>query len=556
MRVSRAALFFVFLFSHLAFGDTQTPNCPTEPLSKSDFTPEGLNQWIQANKDQVHSPRDFICCLPSQTQDKYTIAHSSLAAQNGDANNPRVIFFEKAHHGFELPRFNLQFAFSVNSGRRHLSNPDSIEFMFVDQHTGELSFFDLEISEKFKGFKGGKNPETCMGCHGTDSKFGPKPIFTDQPWHNFVNGSNFDARLNSGAPQCEVVPSELAKAIDLHTIDVLLQESDSNDSNFACLKTGFLRTDKTLIAANNDTNSEIRLNTVTIDISLRRSHRHRVWKDIRNHSGYNRFKYLLIGANYCKDLRIQEWVPESRLTSLINQMDFYDSSLNELNSRNKFKIPNGQNGIIGHALRRLFEERQKYFKRENAFLSVLETPEAFSDFLAHSQNEIYFGPNPIACEPDLPPYQRIQQGLANYSSDQPYLRRIALDNLLARESSNKGNDPILRFVFEGLMGMRSHDMGMSLFPGSSTSLSPWRLPILSQEPAGSALFNLFEEIPLNWSGFSNDMAMAISQFKKAQTPFVEEHLTWIEENPRLFKGRLEPKQVCSELKRLSLDFLR
>ncbi len=545
------ALVFGFLLLHpLAHGQT---SCPTERLRKSQFTPEGIERWIQDNKDVIHSPKDFICCLPRESQDKYVIAHSSLAAQSGDANNPRLIYFEKAHHGIESPSFELQYAFSVNSGAEHLSNGDSVEFVFADQNSGELAYFDLNISEEFKGFEGGKNPDTCMACHGTNSRYGAKPIFTERPWHNFVGGTLFDPKFLPNGVRCEVMPLPLVKAIDLHAIDKLLVEMKNPDSNYNCVNQSTLQDARVKIETEQDSLLDIRFKIVGLDESLRVSHRHRIWRDLRNSEQWDQFKYLLVGQQVCDPIRLIEWIPRSQLKAFLERMDFYDGSYAEL-----LKYFGNSNQLIEEldhfTNQAMLEEQEDYRKRMSDYSEVLESEERFQEFLAYSNGEIYFGNNPNACSAHEHPSIKVQKLNEHYSARQYLQRLIAHDNLLAQEAQNEGNDPILRLIFEGILGNTSHDMNMSLYPGvSSNSLNGKYFPVLWNEPASSKLFDVFEEVPLRWGGFSNDMVTQMGELRKSGIPFSEERLTWgtHNKNPKLFKSKFQQNVTCQKLKNLS-----
>ena len=552
---------FVLVFFSLVDIALSNSACPVTPLNIDDFEPEKLSLWIEENGSNLNSAKDFLCCVPDQVKNRFAIAHSSLAAQNGNAKNPRVIFFHKSVKDSINPNDNrLHFAFSLNSGRSHLNNPNNIEFVFADKLSGKLSYFDLEISSNHRGFVGGENPEKCMACHGTYNSFGAKPIFTDRPWHNFVSGNTFAVNKHQRSLRCEPVPKEVVRKLDIDTLDSLLEDALNDNSNFACMNIGTLTGARSSISNSDEVRDQNLLtNLIEFDDALRHAHRHRIWKDISSSPQYDQFKYLMLGATLCKEMKLRNWVPNQVLYPALAEVDFYDHRFGQINSRSRFQLPLG--GVLQASHQKLSLELQKFDQRTAELSNLLNDSRAWQNFLENSDSELHFGRNPLACYRDQAE-GLIQRTFSRYNATRPLLSRFELDNLLARESSNLGNHPILRFIYEGLLARPAIDLNMSLYAGvSSNSLSLEGFPILSQESPESILLNeLFSEHEIRYGGLSNDFAMTVSKLRREGTHFLIEAPTWnsnqsSDHRQRVFSAKIENSQICHQLKSLSFSAL-
>ncbi len=535
--------------------------CSAPPLEIEDFQPQRLERWLHANEAHIQSPKDFLCCVPAEVRQRFAIAHTSIAAQNGDANNPRVIFFHKSKRDNHNPDDNnLHFAFSINSGRSHLNNHNSVEFVYSDQTNGELSYFDLEISEKHKGFIAGKNPEKCMACHGTSSRYGPKPLLTDRPWHNFVSGHDFRIQMDGQKRDCNPVSKSFIRQLDLNTMDALIRDASDKRLNFSCMELSNLKSEREKIA-NGDVPVSRKLfsNLIEFDNTLRHNHRNRAWRDMHSHELYDRLKYLMIGAELCPDLRLSKWVPPEPLRQALAQIDYYNYPFGEVDRRGRYKMSLGE--VILFAQAEIRRQYTRHIERRSSLDRLLNNSEALGDFFANSSTRLFFGANPAAC------FENDYQSLINktalkYGIHRPYLTRIEIDNVLRRESSNSGNHPILRLIMEGFLKFPSRDLNMSLYNGvSSSRLNFTGLPILSQEPATSPLQSLFEEEEIDFSGLSNDFAMTVSGLRREQIPFLVETPTWQEQGDsfqfrRVFVSTKNQKQLCHSLENLSYSSLK
>ncbi len=558
--ISLFVTFYFFFFSFIGLGLAQS-DCPTTPLEIDEFQPERLIEWIEENRSNLNSAKDFLCCVPEQVRRRYVIAHSSLAAQNGNAKNPRVIFFHKSIKDSINPNDNrLHFAFSINSGRSHLNNPNNIEFVYADQNTGELDYFDLEISRNHKGFIGGKNPEKCMACHGTNNSYGAKPLFTDRPWHNFVSGNTFNVEKNGETLQCEPIPKEVTRKIDIGALDALIEDATENDSNFSCMDVEKLANSRSSISNSAEgRDSSLLTNLIEFDDSLRYAHRHRIWKDISKDPQFNKMKYLMIGTSLCEDIRLQNWIPRQALQKAFLNIDFYNFEFQPVAPHSQIK--NSLGLVIQTSHRKLLQLTREFDDRTANLQRVAEQPDNWQEFLENSDSSLHFGRNPLAC------YRNrvdglIQKTFSKYNATMPILSRLELDNLLARESSNTGNHPIFRIIYEGLLSRPAIDLNMSLYAGvSSNNLDFKNLPILSQEPSESHLLeSLFKEHNIRYGGLSNDFAMTISTLRNNGIPFLVEGSTWNSESnsydqQRVFSSRLSSSRLFRSLETLSYSAL-
>src|SRR4051812_31299122 len=104
-------LLLASLDSHSA--EKKHPLCPLEaPISEAVLTNANwLSSFLTSMQYQtkaIKSVEDFVCCLPEVYRQNYIVGRNSIAGQNGDPDNPRVIMFN--------PNGPLKAAISFNGG--------------------------------------------------------------------------------------------------------------------------------------------------------------------------------------------------------------------------------------------------------------------------------------------------------------------------------------------------------------------------------------------------------------------------------------------------------
>lgn len=106
-------LFILQILAFEAFGLEEQVRCPGPKMPKHFDNPRLISNWLRASGKHVKTIEEFVCCLPDAFQKQYIIGHSSVAAQNGTPNSPRVIMFDvKEEKGVFAPKRMLTMSFN------------------------------------------------------------------------------------------------------------------------------------------------------------------------------------------------------------------------------------------------------------------------------------------------------------------------------------------------------------------------------------------------------------------------------------------------------------
>jgi len=266
------------------------PSCPTKnKMNQHMLQPEVIKGFLRTHK--VTSADDMVCCLASIPGLEIVISPHSVAAQNGDYQNPRVLMMSRDSNG------EINAIFSVNSGKIGLNQNNSVEMMFNDRGKGEAVFTDIDFTSG-KPHVSERNPETCMLCHGDSGAVpvgGPRLIFDVAPWSRFIMGSQLDDRLVFGQFLCP----ERQKLEPL-----FVQEANkalATKPRYSCLK------------------DLPRASLSAIDGGLQLMQVRQIVKTIRASPNYQQFKFAIAAAEICGDFIPEHYIPADVLSTLTDQ---------------------------------------------------------------------------------------------------------------------------------------------------------------------------------------------------------------------------------------------
>ena len=233
------------------------------------------------------------------------VAHSSIAAQNGTPNSPRVIMTNNI--GNTVPgEQGLKMMMSFNGGEAYMNNSQSIEMAFVNPKNKEVEYFDLSFLENKSPHLSGKNPESCMSCHGEygkEPKGGAKMIF--DPFGNWP-------RFVGGADKCNPTEDKIQELVS----DRALSSLNSN-KQFECLDLAKMKKQGSQFSNGNIGGFD---NAAAIHMENQRAR----W--MASLPQYDRYKYYLAGAQVCQITKLSDWIPQSIIRKNIKNLDV-DASL-------------------------------------------------------------------------------------------------------------------------------------------------------------------------------------------------------------------------------------
>lgn len=283
------------------------PSCPSNiKLNANIHSPEHIKQYI--TNLSINSPEKLICCLATTPGLEIAIAPTSVAGQNGDYLNPRVLIVSRNKEKNEINSI-----FSINSGASHLEQKDAVEMMFNDREKG-LAYVDFDFAGG-KSHVSKRNPELCMSCHGNNGKVpanGPRPIFDVGPWPRFLMEAPPSEDRNTSR---ELVGQHLCP--ERAKLESLLENKSANAINnnprYACIK------------------NLPRINIGDLDVALQNLNIKRIINFIRATPDYDKFKYVIAAAETCSDFDPDKYIPKSVLDKMKNQ-DSIDKDLKSLNS--------------------------------------------------------------------------------------------------------------------------------------------------------------------------------------------------------------------------------
>lgn len=273
------------------------PSCPApQSIQSYSLTPLKIQAWLKTAGKNVRSVREFVCCLPEELRKSYVVGHSSLAAQNGTPDNPRVIMFTSKNKLLNSDPPEL--ALSLNSGHASMNQADSVEMAYRDPATGELQFFDLDFKHLAFDKPLQKNPETCMNCHGNAGKVppgGPKYIFDPfSHWPRFVGGTE----------GCSVSEDALQKIAEQKAVHAI-----KNKKQYECL-------DQSLLESNPDETTsrgrypELSSKLAEFDSGMSKHQTKQSTTWARSLPEFEKYKYMLVAENWCHPFKLRDWMPK------------------------------------------------------------------------------------------------------------------------------------------------------------------------------------------------------------------------------------------------------
>ncbi len=283
------------------------PKCLTTPMDEHLINPLGIQSYLERNANTLKSIDDAICCLPKSCRTDLAIAFESIAGQNSDFKNPRVIMFCKRPGTNEL-----ELALSINGGDPSLRQTSSIELLYNDKYHDTVAMYDLEL-KKDKFHLGDQNPELCVTCHGKEGAFsdeGLKTIFDPVGlWPRLVGG------LGSGDNFCGKYEGAYMKAMYEQSAQAF------KNQRYKCLAAGIE------IAANAFTGGAEGL--FDIDRMLANVNDRRTVKAILVSKDYEKYKFVILGSFFCNgstelvgnELKshpfdLKQWIPASALSEM------------------------------------------------------------------------------------------------------------------------------------------------------------------------------------------------------------------------------------------------
>jgi hypothetical protein len=280
--------------------------CPAgQPIPDSNMNIAGIRAYIDNNKRALKSPDDVICCLPEGYRRNYVIVHDSIAGQNSDLHGPRVLLFnDLANRGKPGLMGNpLDCVISINGGQEHLKNHSNVEALCNSKQNYELELSDANF-ENGHVEHGGKNPATCVVCHGKDGKVdigGVHPNFDPfTAWSRNVGGT---AMCTSEEKELASAISQTAKsAIERNPRYRCLAPLPDGERTFQVPLSGILTSDS----------------NQNLDRALADYNDRRLYRILKTTALFDAYKYAIAGALLKCDLGadgFQGWLPDEVLKS-------------------------------------------------------------------------------------------------------------------------------------------------------------------------------------------------------------------------------------------------
>lgn len=475
-------------------------NCKTEPLSSLEsMSPEKLAEFVKTNS--IDSVEEFVCCLPEKFRSNYLVGMSSIAAQNGTPDSPRIIMSDS-----ELSK-PASYIISFNGGKNHNFQKNNIEMIFLNPKSKELELFDLDFSDR--NMKIHKNPGICMNCHGENAKMpagGPKYIF---------DTFDFWPRFAGGVSHCNETETKIHNLMADRAIKAVQTEK-----RFNCLDKNVLKVEKDKTVPR-DRYPKLSSNLANFDNSNERQNLLRSSRWLSQQSDYNQFKYFLFGYANCNSKNFNEWMPESRVKKL-----FSNVSLTE-DLRNSGPLKENFNIAYKKAVRQFKVgsqmQKEKMADPENLFKT------------GHIPNY-----SAMACSEEAPQINFEMLGFTakDFSAKTPRLLLYLDRQLRANPTGQSIPGDHLRIYMEGTnkpLGIISTSMGN----GVSTFIRGGANVLIGLEPSDSRLAELFGPVPKGLPPSTDKMI--IGEFDG-------------EKNYDL-ASKLSLEETCAELKKLSFEAL-
>ncbi len=259
-------------------------NCATSSKLPQKMSPQTIQHFAKTFK--IGSPGDMLCCLARDYDVEFIVSHSSIAAQNGDFQNPRVLMTIKDKFGFAG-------VVSLNSGASHLNQRSSLEMLVENSARKEVEFYDLNF-ENGRSHLSTKNPESCMGCHASGGVGGPRLLFEEFPWPRFIHHKDFteiqQTHESSECPNTSPMQNVLTKKT--------LEEMKKKPA-YRCV-------DESKLANLGHFDNGV----------LRKLNERRIVNQLRRRPSYHQIKFALVGIDLCDDFQLSEWLPNRIFVSM------------------------------------------------------------------------------------------------------------------------------------------------------------------------------------------------------------------------------------------------
>ncbi len=454
MFIKLALVVYFILPTTFVFAQT----CPAKTKLPANLQPEVLGNYIRLNG--LDSVEDLTCCIAKIPDIEIAVAINSIAAQDGDYLNPRVLIVKrnKAKAGSNSPT-NLppiEEIFSINSGAAHLRQGHSVEMMFVEPGSKSLVYTDIDFNKKNP--MSHRNPKTCLLCHGHAGKNpplgGPRPIFEVSPWPRFLIPLSKSNRDIFGPNFCkgrESIDLDLTKAAN---------EALSSNPQYKCVK------------------NLPRIPIGELDSGLNDLNDHRTARILLNTKNFQKFKYAFAGTN-CPKFNPNDFIPEKVLATMTVQTNL-PIKLQQLTSITEMVKFHDQEKARLQQESHLRDEKKAFFKN----LVADKKPINLGDELVDSHN----------CISDIAAPEKLQNNSQNptfFTGTNTVLHRYQVHKKIY-QFGNAGLSAEVRFLFES-RGIDLSDFMMSATSGSYNREIMANRALRQVEPPNSPLIKAIEQ---------------------------------------------------------------
>ena len=469
-------LFALYLILNIAFAE----DCPGgKPVGPKDLTPEGMKVWALVNPG-VNSVEKAICCLPKIYRDNFLIAHSSIAAQNGTPDCVRVLMHPSVSQQ-DLDKDVM--VFSANCGAEGMNQKNNLEMVFYRKSNEKLEFADADYGKQFVHVSG-KNPKACMECHGEFGKEppeGPRPIFDPfGHWPRFVGGPS----------SCNPVEDKLQIEKQQRAIESVIA-----NPRFRCLNQDTLKSilekiksgEKNLNVFTSAGRGLVPFDSFFFDINSKR-----VVRMIRKTPHFDKYKFLLVGQDYCDALKVEEWMPKH----VIEQHNNLSSVAPD----------------VAHIRTRKDLENVISKRKEQAAARIRFTGQQMNDPVKSKSMPLDPSTSVFACEKDENKDAALNLPESAFRIENPVLRAYYIEQTLNQMPLQiRGNlGSYLRFLFDG-RGISTEFWSVDDAPGDRRAGVDIAGAIESAERKGSELDKImrpWQELPAFPAEGEREKAMA------------------------------------------------
>ncbi|MGZ3770758.1 MAG: hypothetical protein ACXVCP_06220 [Bdellovibrio sp.] len=497
----------IFSFSTLAKGKCKT----SHPLKLENLN-SASDILLYAEKNNLTTVDDLVCCLPEEYLKNYIVGISSVAGQNGTPDSPRIIMFDRTDqiksgsHNDQSKQPPPNFMLSFNGGKGHNSQPNSIEIAQYNKKKGELEFLDLSFNKSVRKLSA-INPTDCMLCHGEITKNndvvvpygGPKYIFDPfAQWPRFAGGIQI----------CEnnIKENTLHNIYSDKAVEVIKKEH-----RYRCL-------DKNQLEFNRDSQlpahryPKLFGNLAAFENSNLPQEQDRQSKWLRGLPEFEKYKYFLLGFYYCADsgsADLEEWFPEEHAKKLLKKIKIDPRLKEEGNLHQNFSKAKA-------------EEWQKNLDKQAYQENEIKKPDFSKGFSPNYSS--------MACKKEIPKEDFFGFDESDFQNKNFMLLGM-MDNFIHKSPGPGGADTLHRLFLDGEeygIGMISTVMvstnGQILRSGASITVA--------NEPESSKIKKMFKQI---------------------QPSDIMKTRDFYTDNKDFYKPNGTKEAVCKELKSLSME---